>query len=50
MTCKLGITFVDESKIYAWNNLARVADEEHSGPGLWEFVGERGYNSAETAY
>ena len=34
MTCKLGITFVHESKDCTWNNLARVADEEQKGPGL----------------
>ena len=50
MTCKLGITLVDESKIYTWNNLARVADEEQNDPGLWEFAGERDSDSAKTAY
>ena len=37
-------------EIYAWNNLARIADEEQNGPGLWEFAGEGGSNSAKTAY
>ena len=50
MTCKLDITFVDESKIYSWNNLARVADEDQNGPGLWEFAEESGSDSVKTAY
>ena len=37
-------------KIYTWNNLARVADEEQNGPGLWEFSEESGSDSAKTAY
>ena len=37
-------------KIYTWTNLAIVADEEQNGPGLWEFAGESGSDSAKTAY
>ena len=37
-------------KIYSWNNVEGVADEEQSGPGLWEFAGESGSDSAKTAY
>ena len=47
MTSKLVITFADESKdLY----VARVADEEQNGPGLWEFAGESGSDSAKTAH
>ena len=37
-------------KIYTWNNLARVADEDQNGPDLWEFAEESGSDSAKTAY
>ena len=37
-------------KIHTWNNMARVADEEQSGPGLWELAGESGSDSAKTVY
>ena len=37
-------------KTYTWNNLARVADEDQNGPGLWEFAEESGSDSAKTAY
>ena len=36
MMCKLGITFVDESKIYTWRNLARVAAKEQKRSWLVE--------------
>ena len=32
------------------NNLARAADKEKNGPGLWEFAGKSGSESAKTAY
>ena len=49
---QLGIILLSSTsqKIYTWNNLARVTDEEQNGPGLWEFAGERGSDSAKTAY
>ena len=51
MTCKLGITFADESqKISTRKNLAaRVAAEEQNRPGLWKFAGESGSDSKEIA-
>ena len=36
-------------KISTWKNLARVADEEQNGPGLWKFAGESGSDSTEIA-
>ena len=50
MTCNLVLLSSTSQKICTWNNLARVADEEQNGPGLWEFAGESGSDSAKTAY
>ena len=50
MTTNLVLLSWTSQKIYTWNNLARVADEEQNGPGLWEFAGESGSDSAKTAY
>ena len=50
MTCNLVLLSSTSQLIYTWNNLARVTDEEQNGPGLWEFAGESGSDSAKTAY
>ena len=50
MTCKLGITFVDESKDFRVENLVRVAAEEQTDPGLCELTGESGSDSTKIAY
>ena len=47
MACNLVLLSSTSQKIYTWNNLARVADEEQNGPGLWEFAGVSGSNIGE---